>query len=728
MKKFRKAHFAKGLALGVAAMLSQNASAVNLSTDGIGEVAIAPYYTTRNGWQTLVNLTNTTQHPVVVKLRVHEAWNSRDVFDITIFMSSFDNFTSVITEGASGPVFRVVDTDTCTAPIFPASQEFPLSNFAYGGTTNPAAPRETDGGSTDIDRLREGYIEFIVEGHYTNNNDGNAANGTEPNDVINFAANEDGILVGGVPNNFDDSPGELIENHNCSALDIMFSSRANVLTAAQFAGEPINALKFNYRLINVARGVEAGGAATAWANFFNPGFNNVDGEVLSGDGPLDTYGIADDPNNADSFATYGGATTTCTITRGQERGNAGANTPGVAADEWDPTPGNAAGNPSCQNLITAQTTFDFLEPTLNDAYPAVAHGQIDRYGNNFARIYGDSIGVGQVAAMFNEGRVGSQSAFPQGDNFGTANGSIRGIDAVSLTIQRSAVINEWAENTGVAIDWIVNFPTKTFYVDQDPAFDRNFPVGLLGVGRQAGLLLGDRDEAFYTVATPGAALDLTEADVVDVPYPPFARPFITLGISPVLPFPIIVLPNAGGAPVQVEANLYDRAENTIAAATPGGSIPSPAPPVPITVDSLNFETNVITFNGNTSVLGSSVSTSIDTLPLTDNGWMHLRFNDASAIATAASGTIQAGTATGLIGWSGIPTTGFVVKQRTVGSASANYASSMDHGYRRECAGGGASGMATLALDPTAAFTAGPNTTGCPFDVGNSAASILTLDP
>ena len=34
----------------------------------IGEVAIAPYYTTRDGWMTLINLTNTRPVPIVVKV------------------------------------------------------------------------------------------------------------------------------------------------------------------------------------------------------------------------------------------------------------------------------------------------------------------------------------------------------------------------------------------------------------------------------------------------------------------------------------------------------------------------------------------------------------------------------------------------------------------------------------------------------------------------------------
>jgi hypothetical protein len=685
----------KSCSLAVAAslggvFLAPQAEAVNLSTDGVGEVAIAPYYTTRDGWQTLINLTNTTEHPLVVKVRIHEAWNSRDVFDITILMSKFDSFTALLTESGGVPVFRSVDTDTCTAPLGTTQakagdplpqREWKLNNFAYGGGPQPSAAREWDGGPKDIDRLREGYVEFLAMGHYTN--DGG------PNDVVNLTADENGDT-----NPKNDSPGELIEAHDCSGLDTMFSSRANVLTAAQFAGEPLNALKFNYRLINVGRGMEAGGAATTWANFFNPGTNHIDGEVKSGDGTANDFGINPDPNVADSTGTL----LACSISRGAERSTATAQ-PGTI--EWNPDTTTAvdaaSGQGSCMNLITAQNTFDFLEPSLNDAFPVVAHGWVDRYNNELELMNP------MAAALIAEGREGLTGVFPQLAG-GTLGGgtevgrSVRGIDAVSLTIQRSAVINEWAFNTdasgGVATDWIVTFPTKTFYVDQDGRVNST-ALHLTGFGQQAGLVAGDRDEAYYTNGT-GAAPPVLNTNVVDVPYAPFSQPFITLGGPPA-----VVNTNNTGSCVGVQYNVYDRAQNTLAAG--GGSIPSPAPPIPGA--DICYEANVLQFDGGV-VLGSQVSNTVDTGNLGINGWLHLSFTDASANATG-SGTIQAGTAGGLLGWSGLPVTGFVVKERTVGSVSGNYASSMDHGYRRMC---------------------DPSSTGWPAANAGNCPAVIAIDP
>jgi hypothetical protein len=82
------------------AMLASGAGAVNLATDGIGEVAIAPYYTVRDGWQTTMNVINTQDRPIVVKVRVHEGQNSRDVLDFNVALSAYDVFTGVIRGGS----------------------------------------------------------------------------------------------------------------------------------------------------------------------------------------------------------------------------------------------------------------------------------------------------------------------------------------------------------------------------------------------------------------------------------------------------------------------------------------------------------------------------------------------------------------------------------------------------------------------------------------------------
>jgi len=137
-----------------------------------------------------------------------------------------------------------------------------------------------------------------------------------------------------------------IEQHDCASLDTAFTENNNAATGvrrvvdtARQLGEPINALKFNFRLLNPNRGTEAGNSATTWANFFNP--------LAGPDGGVVPLNVADND---------------CLVTRGDYR-NGGP--------LWSPN--DAALNDSCRNLVTSQTEPPFLEPSLNDAFPATAN-------------------------------------------------------------------------------------------------------------------------------------------------------------------------------------------------------------------------------------------------------------------------------------------------------------------------------------------------------------------
>lgn len=526
-------------AAAVAAALSTNVSAVNLATDGVGEVAIAPYYTTRDGWSTLINLTNTRAVPVVVKVRIHEGLNSRDVLDFNVALSANDVFTALMKEAddGSGAVIDIVDEDTCTVPN--NIKIVKASALGYSGDDDKGFSN-LDGGPTDIDRMREGYIEFIVMG------------ATEGDDEFGFPV------------------GFAIENHDCAAVEQAFR-KVNILDTAREFGEPINALKFNFRLINPSKAMEAGALATTWANFFNPA-GAEDGAVLPG------------ANNA------------CTINRGAERDGA----------EWDPTGADAPA--SCLNLITAQEPFDFLEPSLNDAFPPVGNFYDDA-SNALVSVTGPA--------------VVNAAVLPQN----------RGVDALSATIQRATVINEWSLNatTGSDTSWIVTFPTKGFYVDK-------------GLGRQFAIITGDRDEA----------------DLGAVPYPPFAEAFI-----------------GGQSCNEVTFTAFDRAENS--AIQTGGTIVSPAPTAP--VDELCREANVVTFSANggdsAGVLATANPVTVDLSQLVNNfdadaGWMELNL--------AAEGSAQNPATLG--GWNGLPAIGFMIKHRDLGDPTLNFASSIEHGYTR----------------------------------------------
>ena len=141
--KFNNTPLGMALAVGMGAVaLTSNVGAVNLATDGIGDVSIAPYYTTRNNWSTLLNLTNTRPFPIAVKVRIHEGMNSRDVLDFIVALSANDAWTAqIMDDPATGnPIVNIQDSDTCVvAPTIPS----PSVSWGSRVTTTVASITQT---------------------------------------------------------------------------------------------------------------------------------------------------------------------------------------------------------------------------------------------------------------------------------------------------------------------------------------------------------------------------------------------------------------------------------------------------------------------------------------------------------------------------------------------------------------------------------------------------------
>ncbi len=172
-----------GLA-GVAG-IAASAQAVNINPDGLGQVLIYPYYTTRGGNTTLVSVVNTTDNAKAVKVRFLEGQNTREVLDFNLYLSEYDVWTAALLdgsavdtecnitnglvdnqgnplEGADGGqcgVPHLLTTDTsCTVPyLFESASTGPgLQSFL------PYAL--IDNGSQAIDRAAEGHFEMIEMG------------------------------------------------------------------------------------------------------------------------------------------------------------------------------------------------------------------------------------------------------------------------------------------------------------------------------------------------------------------------------------------------------------------------------------------------------------------------------------------------------------------------------------------------------------------------------------
>lgn len=259
MAKFKMKKLA--LALGMVAggmSLVPAAQAVNLATDGLGQALVFPYYTVRDGWNTLFNITNTSAEVVAFKIRFHEGRNSRDVFDFNVFLSPYDVWTGWVEYDEAGGARFNTNDNSCTAPPIPSGGQTFEGNGANGtlAYTGTAA----DGGGTTVDRLREGYVTIIVMG--------TADDLTVSSTLTPLAANAVHSTTTGLP-------------LNCAALVNAFNnpsyayhdSAAGVASGinalkAEFPNYVLNPLKGAFSLVKGSEGWNATGSATTLANFY----------------------------------------------------------------------------------------------------------------------------------------------------------------------------------------------------------------------------------------------------------------------------------------------------------------------------------------------------------------------------------------------------------------------------------------------------------------------------
>ena len=231
MTKVKKTVLSLAVAAAMGGMIS-SANAVNLATDGLGDVLLFPYYTARNGWNSLIHITNTSNiATVALKVRFQEAQNTRDVLDFTLVLSPNDVWTGYVANTSSGPRLKKSSSETsCTSPIMPANG-FEFSTFGFGG-------------GTDLTRTEEGHVTVIEMGH--------ALAGT----AVDTAA----------------------KAKDCATIDAAFT-KANINATSNQFGEPINSLKGQFSLVRVDAGLSMGGSPVTLANFHTPDLATGDGSV-----------------------------------------------------------------------------------------------------------------------------------------------------------------------------------------------------------------------------------------------------------------------------------------------------------------------------------------------------------------------------------------------------------------------------------------------------------------
>ena len=179
MNIFKKKSLCAALA-GIGALGAAGAAqAVNLNPDGLGQVLIYPYYTTRtdasgNEFNSLLSVVNTTVSVKAVKVRILEGKNSVEVLDFNLYLSPKDVWTAAITPNDSTGGAHITSADkSCTLPLAVSQgQTIEFRNTAY----------TTDGAGGTLDRTREGYIEIIEMATYEPTSD-TAENVTHVNGV-----------------------------------------------------------------------------------------------------------------------------------------------------------------------------------------------------------------------------------------------------------------------------------------------------------------------------------------------------------------------------------------------------------------------------------------------------------------------------------------------------------------------------------------------------------------
>ena len=236
------------------------ANAQAISAGNVGDIALVPYYTVRDGMITGVHIVNTTDATQVVKLRFRRGLDSMDALDFNLIMSPRDEWVGFIS-GTNETDMKVKTGDsTCTAPLSPNGD---------GVYPMPVAGN----GETDIafnEGAMEGYIEIIG---MAQTSDESQAIAVAAKHSLDGKVNDNGVPVDcvGVESNFFrnaeiDAAGVITTDQN--AVGVLASDlthgeygAAKTLRPSTYVNTPAGALSVSYFIRNADSGVEMGGRA-----------------------------------------------------------------------------------------------------------------------------------------------------------------------------------------------------------------------------------------------------------------------------------------------------------------------------------------------------------------------------------------------------------------------------------------------------------------------------------
>jgi hypothetical protein len=232
---------------GVLASLSGVAQAVIQGNGGLGSYLNYPYYTVKDGNDTLMSVVNSTASAKVVKVRFFDAKNTREVLDFNLFLSPFDVWTAAILRTADGGASVKTSDTSCTVPGIPASGQ-PFRN---------ALLNEVDWNGNIIDdsigRTAEGYMEVI---EMATLDSAAAANLPRTNASGSVNAANAATHVAGVP-------------RDCGSLSALYSSPTVVSGLAPIHMlAPTGGLFGGAAILNVGKGTDISYDANAYNQTF----------------------------------------------------------------------------------------------------------------------------------------------------------------------------------------------------------------------------------------------------------------------------------------------------------------------------------------------------------------------------------------------------------------------------------------------------------------------------
>jgi hypothetical protein len=139
------------------------AEAVTLSTDGLGQALIYPYYTAQSSrgdaFNTYISVVNHTPQQKALRVRFHEGRLGRETLSFNLYLGSNDVWTGAVVPNGDGTRLVTIDT-SCTEPQFSGDLatrgavrfvDFRTDAFASG----------VDGAGNGLDRTREGFVEIL---------------------------------------------------------------------------------------------------------------------------------------------------------------------------------------------------------------------------------------------------------------------------------------------------------------------------------------------------------------------------------------------------------------------------------------------------------------------------------------------------------------------------------------------------------------------------------------